>query len=340
MNFKKLILPLLFLGFFFGCSKDDFKPNVPSLKDYDSESYSSLYLKQNKVLSLDGNHSVRSVHVDGDLLYVTNKTAKQVETYSLADFSRQPLSYGSGGLDCCGGYAVDSLVFVTSTNNPCQVSVFHKSTGEYYCRLGDGGWGSGIVVHPYSVAANSRYVFVWTQGAVKIFKRANMTPGKSMYVWATLDTENITGYNNNYSGLTIDGDTCLYVLAGDRGKVMYTYHIPDEIESNSKLPFVKKNVLPSAKPYGLAFGNKYVYASLTVGNQNELRLYEKEKFVADPDLTAPLLTYYNFPDGTPFNFNRTLTAKGDTIYLPQSQNKVYELILCAAPLDVIIPSDK
>lgn len=323
-----------------GCSEEDSpQVNFPPVEDYPKESFPYLYLEQGRVLEIEGSETVRAVQVLEKQLYVTNKSAKQVEVYSAEDLSKQTLTYGAGGLDCCSGYAVDSLVFVTSTNSPCQVSVFHKETGAYFCRLGNGVWW-GPVVHPYSVAASSKYVFVWTQGPVQVFNRADMEAGKTMPVWTTLDTETIAGWNNNYSGLTVDGDTCLYVLSGDRGRVMYTYDLRTDFEQNVKVPFVKKDVLASEKPYGLAFGNRYVYASLAEGNKNQLRVYEKKKFVENPTLSDPLLVYERFPDGSPFLYNRTLAAKGDTIYLPQSQNKICELIMGETPIDVIVPSDK
>lgn len=339
----KIIIPSFLLAICcWGCSADDDTSNLSLPEDYGSVSYPYLYLEEGKSLSVEGSgETVRAVHTDRGLLYVTNKAAREVEVYSLADLSKQNISYGNAELDCCGGYACDSLVFVTSTNNPCQVSVFHRSTGAYICRLGDGTWW-GPLVHPYSVAVNSKYVFVWNQGApaVKVFNRAQIKQGASLQTWASLDTENIEGYNNQYSSLTVDGDTCLYVLSGDRGNSMFVYNLSNEISKGEKLKFDRKSLLANGQSYGLAFGNQYVYASVVRNGSNQLLMFNRKEFVANPDLNSPLFSYDKLPDGTLFKFNRNIAAKGDTIYLPQNQNKIYELIVCSVPIDVITPINK
>lgn len=342
MKCKTIIPSFLLAVCFLGCSAEDDAPTLSLPEDYGNTSYPYLYLKESKCLPVEGSgETVRAVYADKGLLYVIDKTARQVEVYSLADLSKQSITYGNAELDCCGGYACDSLVFVTSTNNPCQVSVFNRSTGAYVCRLGDGTWW-GPLAHPYSVAANSKYVFVWNQGApaVKVFNRTQIKQGASLQMWASLDTEDVEGYNNQYSSLTVDGDTCLYVLSGDRGNSMFVYYLPNEINKGDKLKIERKSTLANGKPYGLAFGDQYVYASVVNNGNDQLRIFNRKEFATHPDLNFPLFSYDKLPDGTLFKFNRNIAAQGDTIYLPQNQNKIYELIVCNSPIDVITPTDK
>lgn len=153
----------------------------------------------------------------------------------------------------------DSFLFATGIN-PSQIYLFNRTSHTFYGRLGDGNWSSGITVHPFCVAADSRFVYVKDQrDIIKVFDRTLIEPDCKLNYSATLAIDNTNPGWNNYYDMQVDEQSGKLYVMHHFTNTIYCYHT-DHIVSGDLTPVAYAGkAVHTRKVYSMSFSPNYVW---------------------------------------------------------------------------------